>query len=95
MPCPNCSHTLQNLVTERDNYDIVVRRVFWCPRCGTIRMEVFENGIGSANHTTDEAPKLVERCREFASNSEDDAYYSELHRLGILEAINIPENRPQ
>jgi Zn-finger nucleic acid-binding protein len=30
MACPTCSHTMQNLGVESE-------RVFWCPRCGTIK----------------------------------------------------------
>lgn len=30
MACPTCDHTMQNLGADD-------RRIFWCPRCGTIR----------------------------------------------------------
>ncbi len=30
MACPACDHTMQNLGLTAD-------RVFWCPRCGTIK----------------------------------------------------------
>jgi Zn-finger nucleic acid-binding protein len=31
MACPVCSHTMQSLGLEAE-------RVFWCPRCGTLKM---------------------------------------------------------
>lgn len=30
MSCPTCQHTMQNLGVEG-------RRIFWCPRCGTLK----------------------------------------------------------
>ncbi len=30
MACPTCDHMMQNLGATTD-------RIFWCPRCGTIR----------------------------------------------------------
>ena len=35
MPCPTCDHTMHNLGVES-------QRIFWCPRCGTIKTEVDE-----------------------------------------------------
>lgn len=34
MPCPCCNHTVHNL-----GLDQAGRRVFWCPRCGTLKTE--------------------------------------------------------
>lgn len=59
MSCPTCDHTMQKL-SEIDP----IR--FWCPRCGTLT-EI--NGWGEATRRQDEAPKLVARCREFASTT--------------------------
>lgn len=32
MPCPTCDHTMKNLPVEGN-------RLFWCPRCGTLKEE--------------------------------------------------------
>ena len=34
MACPTCKHTMQNL-----GIDGAARRVFWCPRCGTLKTD--------------------------------------------------------
>lgn len=49
MPCATCQHTIQR-VNDGDN-----PRVFWCPRCGTIKLE---GGVPES-----EEPMLVARCR--------------------------------
>jgi hypothetical protein len=59
MPCPTCSHTLQNL-----GLDQAGRRTFWCPRCGTLKTECQdgfeEHQVPSlakrVKHTHDQAP---------------------------------------
>lgn len=63
----------------------VVYGIFWCPRCGTLMQE----------GGTAEMPGLVERCRELAAeNTHSSAFpWPAWRRLGIAEAINLPENR--
>jgi Zn finger protein HypA/HybF involved in hydrogenase expression len=61
--------------------------IFWCPRCGSL-LEAF------LEHTKVEAPKLVERCREFGERV-DEYWLKTWQHLGIAEAINLPESRPQ
>ena len=51
MACPNCDHTMQNLGADD-------RRLFWCPRCGTIREEREWD-----NKPIDSAPMWVEKLR--------------------------------
>lgn len=46
MACQTCDHTMQG-----------ISRVFWCPRCGTIKMP------GSAPEF--EAPSIVDRVHAF------------------------------
>ena len=91
MPCPTCSHTMQNL-----GLDSAGRRVFWCPRCGTLREEVSDNSSGiPAAQTNDEAPKLVPRCREFEETVPNGAGVIPLwQRLGIAESIYPATERP-
>lgn len=81
--CPTCSHTLQAL------FGIGGRMCFWCPRCGTLR-------ITSGDHTDDEAPKLVARCRKFEATIGGVCaeHAHQWHALGIREAINVSANRP-
>lgn len=77
MACPTCNHTMQRISPD-------VMGMFWCPRCGTIR-----NHLG---HTDFEAPKLVDRCREFGGTL-GPAWISLWQRIGIEEAIYTPEER--
>lgn len=76
MPCPTCDHTMQ----------LITRGVFWCPRCGTLKV----------NGQEDAAPMLVERCRQFTWHSAwrlAPHLAAEWNRLGIEESIKTPENR--
>lgn len=91
MACPTCGHTLQNLGldpapggTERPT-----RRVFWCPRCGTLREEISD---GTGAQTNDEAPKLVAHCREFEERVPN-GVIPLWKRTGIAESIYPPSLR--
>ena len=48
MACPTCDHTMHEMGS----------RVFWCSRCGTLK--ILERIV---------EPMLVERCRKFASDT--------------------------
>lgn len=84
--CPTCNHTMQAIgcrVTDKNFY--------WCPRCGTIKPCEEMEAI---------APDLIARCRKFTAsfppgNPPSVSYSAEWKRLGIDEAINTTENRPQ
>jgi transcription elongation factor Elf1 len=52
MPCNNCQGTMQNLG---------IGRVFWCPRCGSLK---FVTVMLPKNSETFETPSLVKRVRE-------------------------------
>lgn len=86
MPCPTCSHTMQNIgATDA--------RVFWCARCGTL-MTVHADGYIATT-----VPALVERVRDLRDTMKERVGFSAWdqatwHRLGILEAIYRPEERP-
>ena len=63
MACPNCDHTMQqiqgNITQGPGSHDY---RVFWCPRCGTLKNI---DGISK--------PMLVSRVVKFAGHfGEDD-----------------------
>lgn len=73
MCCPTCSHTMQSVASF----------VFWCPRCGTLKM------FGEF-----ERPRLVDRCLQFESNTLVD-YTLEWNAIGIKEAIHTEEKREQ
>lgn len=88
MACPTCSHTMESI------NDVAVYRIFVCPRCGTVKTEVY-TGDPNNWHVEVYVPKLVERCREFRKVMTDGADACEWARLGIAESIDLPENRPQ
>jgi tRNA(Ile2) C34 agmatinyltransferase TiaS len=74
MPCPSCSGTMQNV-------GVPDSRVFWCPRCGTLRM------VDSDDVESDHPPSLVERCRQMEAHLETTGIANAWVRLGISEAI--------
>ncbi len=77
MSCPTCTHTMQRLDQEQ--------RIFWCPRCGTLKYHMVEDRFN------DEPPMLVSRCRQFSqSNGEGWDWKKLWHKFGIDEAINPP-----
>ena len=88
MSCPTCDHTMQLFAQESNGL-----RVYWCPRCGTIR------NVALSGHTNDNTPKLVERCRRLNKVVQEGGPFgtpgvaAEVVRLGILEAIHLPEER--
>jgi hypothetical protein len=38
MACPVCDHTMQNL-------GVTGKRLFWCPRCGSLKEEIMEGSF--------------------------------------------------
>jgi hypothetical protein len=92
MACPTCGHALQNLGLSAGPVGMT-RRVFWCPRCGTLREELSDAG---ACQTNDEAPRLVARCREFEERVPNGARVMPLWvQVGIAEAIYPPGERTE
>lgn len=86
MACVTCSHTLQMVFLDAN------RKIYHCPRCGTL-CETMRDGV--LGRTEDTVPSLVERCRKFAAMFPGtcNVYMDQWHRLGIAEAINLPESR--
>lgn len=85
MPCETCGHTMQSLTGMRPD------RIFWCQRCGTLKME-----CGSFSESV--PPLLIERVRRFRElcNGGTGLLYDSAalwHRLGIAESIELPDNR--
>ncbi len=73
MPCPTCSHTMQEVAIRGS------LAFWWCPRCGTLR------STGGGN-IRDERPMLVERLRAYSPTLTQQGH-GEWHRLGITKAI--------
>jgi len=73
------------------------RRVYWCPRCGTLHEEISDDSGGVPGaQTNDVAPKIVLRCREFQEIVPHVAGVIPLwKRIGIAECIYPPQSRPQ
>jgi len=69
-----------NAVAHFPNKDI-----FWCPRCGTLKAMLMSERASEI-----ERPKLVDRCREYRKL---DVIADEWWRLGIEEAIHVPQDR--
>jgi hypothetical protein len=61
MSCPVCNHTMQNL-------GVPDQRIFWCPRCGTLRE------YGAGGFCRDESP----RWARLLSEGQPEAAFREL-----------------
>lgn len=60
MACKTCDHTMQRV---NDGYP----RVFWCPRCGTLKSE----GMALCQVREFERPKIVERSMALCATIDD------------------------
>lgn len=83
MSCLTCGHTVRNLAVGEP-------AVFWCPRCGAI-MECHTDGLVSIG-----VPMLVERVKRFRCEvgpTMAEIIKPHWHRIGIIEAIYLPEDR--
>jgi len=83
MSCPTCDATMQR-VNEGVN-----PKVWWCPRCGSIKSEP---GVPEC-----ETPKIVERAkslcrgmRDFRTSADDLA----LALRTLEESVLLPDDRP-
>lgn len=83
MICSTCDHTMHG----------IGHAMYHCPRCGTLA------GCYADGSVT--VPALVERCRAFGAMIANapgaipvSILKSELHRLGVAEAIHKPADRP-
>jgi hypothetical protein len=88
MSCPTCDHTMQQINTAGS-----ASQWYWCPRCGTIKERLW---AAEAPFYVDEfeAPKLVGRCREFATTQVGCGGNAAVwNRLGIAESIDLPGDR--
>lgn len=55
MACPTCDHTMQNVGAVND-------RIFWCPRCGTLR-------TCTGDHKDDEVTYFMRRINDIRLES--------------------------
>lgn len=88
MSCPTCDKTMQLAAEDKNGVT-----VHWCPCCGTTRFTT------PKGHVNDEVPDLIKRCRKFEDilygrDTCSPAIPQDWERMGIAEAINLPENRP-
>jgi tRNA(Ile2) C34 agmatinyltransferase TiaS len=63
MACPTCSHTMQNLGAEG-------QRLFWCPRCGTIKSVSGDHDSVSRPFRCDRYDGLLVACRAAVLNED-------------------------
>ncbi len=88
MPCPTCDHTLECVISPADPPLIGALIIKHCPRCGTM-----------VTGTQVYVPKLVERCRQleksYVSCDEYPPLTKDWRRIGLAEAINLPDARPK
>ncbi len=98
MNCPTCGHEMSSVASIRQT-----RRIYWCPRCGTLRREETSPNPNFFGPTwledgTDHVPFIVERCRGFAAgwyltvgSSEENRMFQRLRHnwksLGISECL--------
>jgi Zn-finger nucleic acid-binding protein len=66
MACPSCDHTM-----NRVNHTQDLVPVFWCPRCGTIKVDRVESDVYS--------PRIIEKAKTYVEQS------SSYNRTTLLE----------
>lgn len=92
MSCPTCDCTMQSLQSPAGV------RHFWCERCGTLKTMnmTLVNGKPVEGVDSDSRPALVSRVRKLVQQPmmATMTHQTEMHRLGIFEAIALPEERP-
>lgn len=77
MSCPTCEYTMHGLGKVPGG-----NRVFWCPRCGTLR-EQTDDGVA----TNDRPPSLPKRVQAFLMQAElTDGNRKLAHVVGLNEA---------
>lgn len=74
MACESCGHTVQNIGGGDES-----RRVFWCPRCGSLK--TITGAAGAQPFVKSEAPKLVERARRLLHEN------SPVNRDAVRESV--------
>lgn len=96
MSCPTCDHTMQGIGKLETG-----ERLFWCPRCGTIRRVRHERtGWIAGQSTVDDVPKLPGRVRELLDYFEtfETPIRNPLHAtawtLGLYESCMIDPDYP-
>lgn len=82
MPCNNCQGTMQNV-------GAVGERIFWCPRCGSLK-KLYLGGFIRPDREDFETPNLVKLVR---SCEEDEKPFSD-YWPNICWAAGLGENRP-
>lgn len=82
MACPTCDHTMQG-IGEINKGDC---RVFWCPRCGTLRYK------HSDGQESDSTPKLPARVVELLLACDNETVKI-ARRVGVIESSMPPSER--
>ncbi len=90
MACPTCSATMQNLGVEG-------QRIFWCPRCGTVKAET------SLDFAMIGVPALARRVRDAAEvtrpitlvSVKDFYAVPEWHWTACCEAVGVKLEKEQ
>jgi hypothetical protein len=78
--CNTCSHTMQALFVDSE----ASVRIFWCPRCGTVK-RVW------SDCETEKVPRLVDYVRKDNQLAMREATYSEEQRgAGVVPRVPAP-----
>lgn len=87
MSCATCDHTMHKLSAES-------KFLWWCPRCGTLKELIGHLG---KEYTSVEAPKVVDRLREFVRMIDTGSAGRWLREQAevseVLESVLKPEDR--
>ena len=86
--CPTCDHTMHNVGSPD-------RRIYWCPRCGTLKEEC---SFGTLNaHEDVDVPKLAERVKKADADGVPGKFFGKpVYRvkaadwLAVQESVGIP-----
>ncbi len=90
MSCPTCDHTMKNLGMDNNE-----GRIFWCTRCGTMKIRQNPRSVNMEERYDVEAPKLVALAIDLALKVFDDLPTVSVQQacINIEEATVLPDNR--
>lgn len=83
MSCPICKHTMSQLGLDQVN-----RRVFWCPRCGTLKT-ITQAVTVKEEFEESESPKLVARARLLADAMDHNDRGVQNHLMAVKESVGV------
>ena len=86
MACPACDHTMQSFGV------VPLGRLFWCNRCGSVKIVQIDGSPPDAADWLIHKPMLADRVREFLSTTDGQFTKAVAWRFGLHESVGLTVN---